>query len=53
MPFVANKVTTNTWHYEGKACIFGDALHGTHGLAGSGTNICLINAMRFFETIDS
>ena len=43
-PSQASLVTCNTYHYDGRAVLVGDAAHATGGVSGQGVNSALVDA---------
>jgi kynurenine 3-monooxygenase len=49
----ASSVVCNTYHYNGKAALIGDAAHATGGVSGQGVNSALQDCVALAESIDS
>ena len=47
----ASKVTCNTYHYQNKAVIVGDAAHSTGGVSGQGLNSALMDVLVLDECL--
>jgi kynurenine 3-monooxygenase len=50
---VASSVVCNTYHYDGKAVLVGDAAHATGGVSGQGVNSALQDSVALSECIAS
>jgi len=47
----AYSVTCNTYHYQDKAVLVGDAAHATGGISGQGVNSALVDAVVLVESL--